>query len=400
MKIVHAADVHLDSPLQGLARYPGAPVDAIRQATGRALAALVDTCLAEEAPILIIAGDLFDGAWRDYRTGLTFVKEMNRLRDVGTRVLVVRGNHDAESAIAKTLDWPAHVTFFSASAPESLKFEALGVAVTGQSFATRAVVDDLSVRYPAPVPGLVNFAVLHTSADGREGHATYAPCTVSNLRASGYHYWALGHVHAREVLSESPWIVFPGNLQGRHARELGPKGATVVTIDGGVITHVVHRTLDVVRWEQLDVPVKEASPDHVLDATLDAVDALRKVEPDRLLALRVNFRVPVALAPWFEAQRTTLEASVRAEIGRVRDDVWFEKMQLAVQKSAGATLATLVHGLIDADEQLRNALSDELKPLLKKLPPTASDGLSDDVAIGNLLDEARALLAHRMKEAE
>jgi DNA repair exonuclease SbcCD nuclease subunit len=400
VKIIHAADVHLDSPLQGLARYPGAPVDAIRQATGRALAALVDTCVIENAAILIIAGDLFDGAWRDYRTGLTFVKEMNRLRDVGTRVLVVRGNHDAESAIARTLDWPAHVTFFSASLPESVKFEELGVAVTGQSFATRAVIDDLSARYPPPVPGLLNFAVLHTSADGREGHATYAPCSVSNLRASGYDYWALGHVHAREVLSEAPWVVFPGNLQGRHARELGPKGATVVTIEGGAITQVLHRTLDVVRWEQLDVIVKEPSHDHVLDATIDAVDAQRKAEPNALLALRVNFRVPAPLAPWFEAQRSILEAAVRTEIGRVRDNVWFEKMHLAVQASPQPAFASLVHGLIDADSQLVSTLRDELKPLLKKLPPAAIDGLGDDVDMIRLLDEARALLAHRMNEAE
>ena len=401
MKIVHAADVHLDSPLRGLARYQGAPVDAIRHATGRALTALVDTCIAEEAPILIIAGDLFDGEWRDFRTGLTFVNEMNRLRDVGTRVLVVRGNHDAESAIAKALEWPSHVTFFSASAPETVRFEHLGLAVTGQSFATRAVLDDLSARYPAPLSGIVNFAVLHTSADGREGHAPYAPCTVPNLRATGYDYWALGHVHAREVLSEAPWVVFPGNLQGRHARELGPKGATIVTLEGGKITNALHQTLDVVRWEHVDVLVKDPSADHVLDVALDAVDAIRATEPHRLLALRTTFRLPVALAPWFQTHRQTLEASVRHEISRLRDGVWIEKMGVAVQTSK-ASLASFVHGLTDIDEAIMATLRDELRPLLKKLPSAIAGAseLGDDAFVVTLLDEARALLAERMKGTE
>ncbi len=400
VKIVHAADVHLDSPLRGLARYQGAPVDAIRQATGRALAALVDTCIAEAAPILIIAGDLFDGEWRDFRTGLTFVNEMNRLRDVGTRVLVVRGNHDAESAISSALEWPSHVSFFSASEPETFRFEQHGVAVSGQSFATRSVPDDLSARYPKPLSGLVNVAVLHTSADGREGHATYAPCTVPNLRARGYDYWALGHVHAREVLSEDPWIVFPGNLQGRHARELGPKGASIVTIEGGVITGVAHRTLDVVRWEHIEVIVRAESADQLLDDVLDAVDAVRAIEPHRLLALRVTFRLSQAIAPWFQTHRQTLEGSVRHDISRLRDGVWLEKMSVAVHASEPTTHA-LTHGLVAIDGSIASTLADELRPLLKKLPLSIvkTIDLNDESALLQLLEEARTLLAHRMNEA-
>src|SRR5690606_1050772 len=94
VKFVHAADLHLDSPLRGLPVYEGAPVDEIRGATRRACEILVELCVGEGAALLVIAGDLYDGDWRDYSTGLFFVQQMARLRDAGVQVAWVRGNHD------------------------------------------------------------------------------------------------------------------------------------------------------------------------------------------------------------------------------------------------------------------------------------------------------------------
>jgi len=109
MKVVHAADIHLDSPLCGLARYEGAPVERIRGATRRALENLVGLCEQEQAGLLLIAGDLFDGDWRDYSTGLFFVAQMARLRKSGVQVVMLRGNHDAESQVCKSLRLPDNV---------------------------------------------------------------------------------------------------------------------------------------------------------------------------------------------------------------------------------------------------------------------------------------------------
>src|SRR6266511_4052139 len=101
MKFVHAADLHLDSPLRGLARYEGAPLQAIRGATRRAFENLIDLCLEEGAAFLLLAGDIFDGNWRDYSTGLFFAAQLSRLKATGIPVVLVRGNHDAESRITK-----------------------------------------------------------------------------------------------------------------------------------------------------------------------------------------------------------------------------------------------------------------------------------------------------------
>jgi DNA repair exonuclease SbcCD nuclease subunit len=97
MKFIHAADIHLDSPLVGLRFYEGAPVDEIRGATRRAFQNLIELAITEKVDFILIAGDLYDGDWKDYNTGLFFLKEMAKLRDHGIRVFMISGNHDATS---------------------------------------------------------------------------------------------------------------------------------------------------------------------------------------------------------------------------------------------------------------------------------------------------------------
>src|SRR5690606_32025824 len=137
MRVIHAADLHIDSPLRGLGRIEGAPVDDIRLATRKAFTRLVDTCLEDQAALLVLAGDVFDGEWRDFNTGLFFVRELARLRDVGTQVVMVRGNHDAESVLARHIPLPDHVYTFPVEAPATLELPALGLAVHGQSYGSR-----------------------------------------------------------------------------------------------------------------------------------------------------------------------------------------------------------------------------------------------------------------------
>jgi exonuclease SbcD len=291
MKIVHASDLHLDSPLRGLPDYRGAPVDAFRGASRRAMRRLIALCLEERAVLLLVAGDLVDGAGRDYKTGLFLVDELLRLREGGTQVVWVRGNHDAQSRFFGHLLLPDHVSELGLGGPETLVFEGLGLAIHGFSYRERATRTNLVKGYPVPVSGLFNLGILHTSAEGREGHEPYAPCTLRMLRAKGYDYWALGHVHGREVMSQLPWVVFPGNLQARSMRESGPKGATLITLAGLRIERVEHRPLDAVRFGACPVELGEFDS---LDQTLErACLALRqrvRLLGDRGFAVRFVLR--------------------------------------------------------------------------------------------------------------
>jgi len=193
---------------------------------------------------VLLAGDLYDGDWKDYNTGLYFLGCMRRLRESGIRAFIITGNHDAASQITKQLRLPDNVTMFSTRKPESVVLDEWNVAIHGQGFATRAVMEDISQTYPHGIPQLFNIGMLHTCLNGKPGHDPYAPCTVDGLRSKGYQYWALGHVHTREEVSQQPWIVFPGNTQGRHIRETGPKGCTLVTVDNLEVDSVEHRDLD------------------------------------------------------------------------------------------------------------------------------------------------------------
>ena len=129
MKFVHAADIHLDSPLRGLERYPDAPVEEARNATRQAFENLVELAIGEDVAFVLLAGDLYDGDWRDYNTGLFFVGQMNRLRRAGIQVHLVSGNHDAASQITKHLRLPDNVVHYDHRRPETYVRGDLGVAI-------------------------------------------------------------------------------------------------------------------------------------------------------------------------------------------------------------------------------------------------------------------------------
>ena len=247
-RFLHAADIHLDSPLRGLEVYQDAPLEQIRSAVRRAFDNLVDLAIQEETAFVLLSGDLFDGDWKDYNTGIYFNSRMGLLREAGIRVFIVSGNHDAASRITHALHLPDNVTLFSSRVAETRIIEDLQVAIHGQSFRSRMVSEDLTQNYPQGGYGLFNVGLLHTALTGRPGHESYAPCTLDGLQSKGYQYWALGHVHSREEVSRDPWIIFPGNIQGRHIRETGPKGCTIVTVEDGQVSEIEHHNLDVLRW--------------------------------------------------------------------------------------------------------------------------------------------------------
>ena len=230
MRLVHAADLHLDSPLRGLSRLGDDDLaETLRSASRRAMDRLVRLVLDEQAPVLLLAGDVYDGDWHDYSTGRFFVEQMDLLHDAGVRVFMVAGNHDAESEITRALRLPPNVTVLDTGTAQTVLVDDLGLAVHGRGYHTRAVMENLAVSYPHRIPGLVNVGLLHTSVDGTEGHARYAPCRLPELTGLGYDYFALGHVHQHRVLADGEHTVAYGNLQGRHPARPAPRGRSSST---------------------------------------------------------------------------------------------------------------------------------------------------------------------------
>jgi len=418
VKFIHCSDLHIDSPLDGLERYPGAPVAALRGATRQALVNLVELAVRRHADFLVIAGDIFDGDWRDMNTGLFFNSQMRVLERAGISVYLKRGNHDAASEVTRTLTLPDNVHVFDADRPHTFRRDDLRVALHGRSFSERATPQDLAASYPDPVPGYFNIGVLHTSLAGYAAHDPYAPTSLDMLRSRGYDYWALGHVHAREVLqAEFPRIVYCGNPQGRHAGETGAKGCELVGVEAGEM-HTEAVALDVVRWAVIDLSIDGFSD--MAQWRRSAQARMREAHDaaaGRLSAWRLQI---VGTGPLHERLAARAD-EVGADLRQLADaasggSAWVEKIRVRSRAPMSSSFGSPV-GRPDDDpllaclrlsqtlqaepDSLKTFAQESLNDVLVRLPSPLrvgpqSIGFEDADTLAALMREAEALLLDRL----
>ena len=412
-KFIVAADIHLDSPMQGLLRYEGAPMDVLRGATRQALANLVCLAIEEKVAFVLLSGDLYDGDWRDYHTGLFLMQQLSRLREAGVKAFVIYGNHDAESRITRSLHLPENVRVLSTKSPETIILEDLGVAIHGQGFAKRDVLENLADQYPDASNGFFNIGMLHTALTGAEGHAPYAPCTLGTLHSKGYEVWALGHVHARKVHSAEPLILFPGNTQGRHARETGPKGCTLVSVEDRRVASFEHKDLHVVRWEVIPVDASgHSAAVDVVDAAVAAVKSESGKGSGEGLAARLLIQGACRAHRELLADSEKWTAEIRAAVAAATGEgAWVEKVRLmtvpeanlSILGSASDPLSDLVRYLngLSASEELGALLIEDIRTLKEKLPPELFQGEGaispgSPESLSGLLEEVKGMLLQRV----
>lgn len=410
---VHAGDIHLDSPLKGLSGDHGAVAERIRTATRTAFESLITQAIEDAVAFVIIAGDLYDGDWRDYQTGLFFVRQMGRLAQANIPVFLLHGNHDAESQITRRLTLPANVNVFSARKAETFQLQHLNVALHGQSFRQRDITDNLVPAYPPPIAGCFNIGVLHTGLGGMGGHQNYAPCAIEDLINKGYDYWALAHVHQAAVLHERPHVVFCGNLQGRHIRESGPKGASLVVVEDGQVEEISPLHVDCVRWIHLRMPVDHCNAiTDVIDLVRQGIEgAIEREAQGRLLACRIELTGQTKLHGELLASTENLRAeSKAAALGLGEEVAWIERVVIATtsphttasHKDALGDLQRMME-TAGGDAELQAQLASDLGDLIRKLPHDIRAGSEDAVLkaaidgnIAGLIGHAGAYLSARL----
>ena len=405
IRFIHAADPHLDSPLQGLEAHEGAPVEVLRGATRRAFENLVNLAIEESVDFVVIAGDLYDGDWKDYSTGLFFRAQMVRLQSKGTPVYLIAGNHDAASVITKKLSLPENVHVFSTRTTESLEVAGHPVTIHGRGFPNRAVPENLAIEYPMAVPGRFNLGLRHTSLTGRPGHDTYAPCSVAELREKGYGYWALGHIHQPEVINKDPWIVFAGNCQGRHIKETGQRGCRLVAVSDSLqVEGVEWRSLDVVRWEELNVDLSGVETE--TDATRLVSDAMGKAvtaAEGRLVAARIVLSGTTQLHGSLHRNDEHWNAQFQASAQDLgAEAIWIERITVSTspvyniaQLAERDALTKIVISNLNETDQQPILLPPEIQEMLSILPLEVRSEVEEELngeQRATVLSDVRAII--------
>ncbi len=406
---IHTADLHLGSPFVGLSSSDQELARRVAAASREALEDLFTRAIDFDVDFVVIAGDVYDGDWKDTTIGHFFNRQTARLEREGIPVYLIRGNHDAESVITSAVTLPDSVHVFATRAAETFRISELKVALHGRSFANRAVQDNLARSYPPPEAGWFNIGVLHTSCDGRPGHANYAPCTVQDLIQRGYQYWALGHVHTYEQVNEQPRIVFPGNLQGSNIRECGAKGAVLVRVEDGEIAETSRLLVERICWASISADLTGASNeseafDIIREAIAQEVDAANGIP----IIFRMTLTGMTALHRSLHSAPERVADEVLATANHCSDLIWLESIKLETSESVGlvasddSSLASLDLGSmlcpLLASPEVRSEAREALEMIRGKFPSMdlPDDLFAEDKLIG-LLEEAReALLRSQM----
>lgn len=401
---IHAADLHLGSPLSGLATRDADLARRLAAAGRQAFEDLVTQAIERAVAFVVVAGDVYDGDWADNTIGLFFARQVGRLDRAGIPTILVRGNHDAESVITRAITLPPSVHVFPANRAGTHRIEALRVALHGRSFAGRAVEENLSLTYPAALPGWFNLGILHTSCTGHAAHETYAPCSVADLSGRGYDYWALGHIHDYAELSRDPWIVFPGNLQGRSIRECGEKGAVLVEVADGRVTGLTRLALDRARFERVSVDLAEAADTRTaIEAVEAALRPLAGLAASRLVLVRVHLAGTTKAHDALAADRESVTAEIQAAAHRLHEDLWLERLKIETRRppaaidSSGAAIdpAALLADL-DRDPEFRTRAKAALAEIGGRMPAAVAAEADLEAEFDALCAEAEALILGRL----
>ena len=397
-RFIHTADLHLDSPLRSLALRDPDLAELIADASRATLRNIVDLCISARVDALLIAGDLYDGSQTSMKTARFLAAELARLDRAGIRAFIIRGNHDAMSQISRELTPPPNTYVFDGRAGvETLTQGAMQVAIHGLSFRDPHAPDSLLPKYRPPVADAVNIGLMHTSLNGTSGHDPYAPCTLADLQAHGFDYWALGHIHKRAEYPGPAHVTMPGIPQGRDIGEAGAGSVTLVHIDDSGRITTEARIVALAGFAQVEVDVTGLDDWRALQTAIETgLEGARLSCPHLVARLRVVGDSP--LAPRLLRDRDLAQAEAQ-ELAKALHGVWVEKLVLdlgAPVPVAGAlgALAALIDSDIRPNAAYAQAVDALRRDLESALPPEARDAVEilDPAAMDAGLAEVLARL--------
>jgi DNA repair protein SbcD/Mre11 len=395
LRFIHAADLHLDSPFRGLANTSSRLRDELQAATLGAFARIIDHTIESKADFLVLAGDLYDSKDRSLRALVAFRRQMERLAERDISVYIVHGNHDPLNGWGSEFQLPPNVTTFSGKpATEPVIRRGKEIArVTGISYARERVTENLAAAMKPDSDSPYSVGLLHANVAGQTGHADYAPVTLDELTASGFDYWALGHVHTRSVLADNPsTVVYPGNPQGRNPREPGPRGCLQVDVNRNGDAHLSFVETNLARWTHLEIPIQtHTRMDSLVDALLEeGRAAAASFHGPTVARCTLRGSGPLHSDLQREGMADELSEQLRSvlpvESVRIATGPLLDFESLARTETLVADFLNLADRAVE-DPELRKKLADSLEPLFRR----RDMALPDDVKIREWVERATAL---------
>ncbi len=399
VKLIHTADVHLDSPLRSLALRNESLSRQVRAASRSSFRHIIDLAIEHEVAALLICGDLFDGNERSAKTAAFLTAQLDRLNNRAIKVFYIKGNHDAENPITRGMDFPSNMHVFGARGGK-VEINEIGVCVHGVSFGSKHAPESLLPKFGNPAAGMINIGMLHSSLAGSAHHNIYAPCTLRELSDIGFDYWALGHIHARQIYSQDPWIVMPGIPQGRDAGESGPKSATLINIEDQTIS-ISELSTSEVEFGQLEINATGLEEPEDLRKQISAEFAERasSLQSPRAF-LTVHLKGTSNLA-WQVLRDQDIWSEFIREIAEETERLWIDKLkfELTSDKSesrsdASAELLRIMDELC-ANPNFRTSFLAEAEELISRLPGPCREALAPNP---KELDSLVERLAHAGKD--
>ena len=391
IKILHTADLHLDSPLNSLALRDENLKNRVQVATRETLKKIVNIAIEENVIAVLICGDLFDRIERSANTSAFLMIQIHRLKRAGIHVFYIKGNHDVGNPISVTIDFPNNVHCFDAKGGY-VQLDSADVCIHGISFSGKTAPESLIPKFKPPMPGMVNIAMMHTSVNGSAGHDIYAPCKVNEMISTGFDYWALGHIHKRKVYAERPWIVMPGMPQGRDVGESGTKSITLINIeDRQVIIKEVFTS--VVEFGEIEIDTTSLQD---IDSLYSAIHTNLQNFKNQLQSssgiARVTLKGKSELNWQIHRDRDSLVEMIRdyaSEIGEIGiDKVKLEtsEKQAIITPDATTELAEIMNQLQNT-KKFNDKFLGELNQLIGQLPSKVRSKLLNNEDAANALVE-------------
>lgn len=303
---IHCADLHLGEPFSGISVGMTGNWDAaINKATFRSFETIVDTAIEHRVDALLISGDVYNSDHHSLAAQMAFARELYRAAEYGIESFIIHGNHDPIEDWRAEIPLPPQAHVFGAGEAACVPIKRNGKKVAnvyGISYRTTHVHENLAAQFKQS-EDVFSIGMLHTEVGNK--NSPYAPCSLDDLVHAGMDYWALGHVHTRSILSKSPYVVYPGNIQGRNVTESGPKGCYLVEVGqyGTISTKFIETNS--IRWMDMEVDI----------SGVDQIEALiRKIRAERL-TLREAVGKPVILRLIFTGAGK-LHASIASKEGQ------------------------------------------------------------------------------------